>query len=198
MTVPYRGSGSSSYQIEVNWTPLTGSDTGNSPILAYSLWWDKGDGVSSVQLSESNSTAFVVSGVSIGNNYTFWVRAKNIYGYGQFSPTVSIVAAEVPNTLASVVTSLYGSSSVQLSWFAPTDSVAIYYQVQLFNPKLLKNFDDLTNCNGQSNTVLSSLSCVIPLTTLTQSFGYSYGDTVRATVRVMNKNGWSNYSPLNN
>jgi hypothetical protein len=106
MGAPFRGSGSSSYQIEINWSALTGAASGLSPITSYSLWWDRGDGVTSIELAVANQTSFVVSGVTVNTNYSFWVRAKNIYGFGPFSNKTAIIAADAPNTLASVVTSL--------------------------------------------------------------------------------------------
>ena len=44
---------------------------------------------------------------------------------------------------------------------------------------------------------MNTLTCQVPIATLFNSYGYHYGDTVRATVRAKNVNGWSTYSPLN-
>jgi hypothetical protein len=41
MAVPFNGVwGTSETQIMVNWTSLTGANTGNSAILGYELYWD--------------------------------------------------------------------------------------------------------------------------------------------------------------
>lgn len=65
--------------------PLTGTAIGNSPILAYNLYWDDGTGVLDIELVEQIVFEFTVTGLVGGVNYKFKVRALNIYGYGQFS-----------------------------------------------------------------------------------------------------------------
>lgn len=42
MTAVTRGSATSETQIEVNWSALTGTDTGGSSIDTYNLQWDAG------------------------------------------------------------------------------------------------------------------------------------------------------------
>lgn len=42
MAAPTRGSGTTESQIEVIWLPLTGDNTGDSPITSYNLQWDAG------------------------------------------------------------------------------------------------------------------------------------------------------------
>jgi hypothetical protein len=41
---PYAASGSTDYELYIEWDALTGTDTGNSDILSYSLVWDDGTG----------------------------------------------------------------------------------------------------------------------------------------------------------
>ena len=48
MSPPTRGSATSESQLQVNWAPLTGTGTGNSAILSYSLYWDNGSGTPSI------------------------------------------------------------------------------------------------------------------------------------------------------
>lgn len=58
--------------------------------------------------------------VSSGVEYTFKVRAKNKHGWGEFSQTVTILAAVVPD--ASLVTSTVQSgTSVILAWDLPVE-----------------------------------------------------------------------------
>lgn len=56
-----------------------------------------------------------------GTTYQFKVKARNIYGYGEFSAIVSILTAQIPDqpiALANVplVTTAY---QIGLSWSAP-------------------------------------------------------------------------------
>lgn len=48
MSSPTRGSDTSESQIQVNWASLTGTNTGNSAILSYALYWDNGSGTSNI------------------------------------------------------------------------------------------------------------------------------------------------------
>lgn len=64
------------------WTALTGTQTGNSPILSYNLYWDNGSGSAIYELTDSFVTTFTVTGLTGGSNYIFKVRARNVYGYG--------------------------------------------------------------------------------------------------------------------
>lgn len=69
--------------IQVKWVELSGAQTGNSPILSYNLYWDNASGSSVYELVDSLVTTFTVTGLTGGLNYSFKVRARNVYGYGQ-------------------------------------------------------------------------------------------------------------------
>jgi hypothetical protein len=75
----------------VKWTGLTGLSTGNSAILSYNLYWDNGSGTTNVQLTDSLITSYTVIGLTGGQSYKFKVRARNIYGYGDWSTDVIII-----------------------------------------------------------------------------------------------------------
>jgi len=62
---------------------LTGTQTGNSPILSYNLYWDNASGSTVYELEDELVTTFTVTGLTGGQNYSFKVRARNVYGYGQ-------------------------------------------------------------------------------------------------------------------
>jgi len=48
MSNPTRGSDTSETQIQVNWATLSGTNTGNSDILSYALYWDNGSGTTNI------------------------------------------------------------------------------------------------------------------------------------------------------
>ena len=49
--------GSTATSLNITWSPLeTPTDTGNSPIETYNVWWDAGTGTININLYE-NSTA---------------------------------------------------------------------------------------------------------------------------------------------
>jgi hypothetical protein len=80
----------------VIWTDLENQDTGNSEILSYNLFWDTGTGLSDIELTDSLVTDFTVTGLSGGFNYKFKVRARNVYGYGDFSTEYVVEATDMP------------------------------------------------------------------------------------------------------
>jgi Fibronectin type III domain len=83
----------------VDWTALTGTSTGGSTILTYNLYWDNNSGSPTLFLLDSLVTSETITGLTVGSNYIFKVRAKNIYGYGPFSSSVTIMASDVPSTM---------------------------------------------------------------------------------------------------
>lgn len=97
MISPTRGPETKIASIHVLWTPLTAINDIRAPVvLSYNLQWDKGtNGVqweSLVGLStETKQLSFTaVTGISGGQYYKFRVRAKNLYGWGDYSPEVSV------------------------------------------------------------------------------------------------------------
>jgi len=81
------------------------ADDGGSAILSYSLEMDSGGGYSSVVGDPSDSLALtftVNSGITSGQAYSFWYRAKNVHGWSGYSPVATIYAATEPDAPASV------------------------------------------------------------------------------------------------
>lgn len=71
--------------IVVQWQSLSGLEAGDSDILSYNLYWDDASGALDIELIDAIANTFTVTGLVGGNNYSFKVRARNIYGYGAFS-----------------------------------------------------------------------------------------------------------------
>jgi len=57
-------------------------------------------------------------GVTAGTSYLFRVRAHNVLGWGEFSDSVEIVAAKVPDEPEMPVTSI-SNIFVRISWDQP-------------------------------------------------------------------------------
>ena len=75
--------------------------TGGSQITAYAVSWDQGLGGAFIELSSSLETDLVyVLDIVTGVYYKFKYRAINIYGDGQDSDEITILAATAPSEMA--------------------------------------------------------------------------------------------------
>jgi hypothetical protein len=114
-------------QIKVDYDPTSTSfDNGGSSVTGYNLQWDAGSGGSSwVDLvgptPASTALTFTVStGVVSGTSYIFRVRAANVYGWGDYSTTVTVKAAAQPGKVLSVSTTVDETTGyLKISWLPP-------------------------------------------------------------------------------
>lgn len=100
---PRSGANTNVNQIHVEWDALASPDNGDSAILSYSLEWDSGTsgatwtvlvGVS----TDSTDTSYTLSsGITTGDDYLFRARAKNAFGWGDYSNEISLKAADEPD-----------------------------------------------------------------------------------------------------
>lgn len=123
MSAPTEGSLSTDALLIVNWVALTGVNSGNSAVLAYSLYWDNGvtTAAADIELVDALVTTFSVSTVTGGAPYKFRVRARNIYGYGPYSDPVTITPTDVPGKTATPTVALSSTvnTEVEISWLLP-------------------------------------------------------------------------------
>lgn len=198
MTAPVKNSGTDT-TMTVGWTALTtNSDIGNSAITSYKLEWNQGDGTDNyVTLVVTSSTSYSMTGLTAGTIYRFRVSAANIYGYGSASTSASFIASSVPGvpSTVTVTQSSTDPTEVDFTWSAPASNGGLTidsYQMVLYNPTTAVWAEDTTNCPA-SNT----LTCSVPMSTLTTSYGYTIGDLIRAKVRAHNSDGYGDYSSVN-
>jgi hypothetical protein len=72
--------------LQIEWTELiTASETGDSPILSYSLEYDQGTNSWVTVIGDPENyllnSVIITDGVVAGTLYTFRIRAKNVYGW---------------------------------------------------------------------------------------------------------------------
>jgi hypothetical protein len=103
MSAPFSVIGTSQSQINIEWLALTDlTFEGGSIVTSYHLQWDNntGDswfdimGLSPISLALSTIKTLDVQG---GLVYQFRVRAQNIHGWGAYSDSVEIKAAQIPD-----------------------------------------------------------------------------------------------------
>lgn len=93
-------------EIKLVWSALTGSLSGDSPITAYSLYWDDGTGVINILLTKDYVLNYHVRGTIGGTTYQFTVTAWNVYGEGQSSEVLVQIASDVPDQILMASTSI--------------------------------------------------------------------------------------------
>ena len=93
--------------------------TGGSPLIDYRLYTDNASGTDFTILVESLTVLeYTATGLTQGATYKFKVEVRNLYGYSEFSEPVTILAAQVPATPDSPVTT-WAPDDVVVSWVAP-------------------------------------------------------------------------------
>lgn len=107
-------------EITISWSLLSGSEaTGNSDILAYNLYWDKGsESQPNIKLISTLDTQFQIKGTVGGVTYKFVIAAENIFGEGQLSDQLVQVASDVPDQIQIAETYIDGTQVV-VEWDPP-------------------------------------------------------------------------------
>jgi hypothetical protein len=81
------------------------------------LYMDDGNGVVFTQVySDGTHTSTIVSNLTAGITYTFYVTALNFNGEGTASPTTSLVSCVAPSGVNAPIKISSTSSTVTLRW----------------------------------------------------------------------------------
>lgn len=202
MAAPTEDASCTDVTLTMNWVALSGIDAGSSSVIAYSLYWDAGDAaaVTFTELTDALVTSFTVNAVDGGRAYRFKVRARNIYGYGDYSAVTVVIPDDKPGktAIATVALSATTPTEVEVSWPLPNDhsSVITSYEI-LF---MLANGDfahELTRCDGTDATVVSARKCSVPMATLRTLTARPRDSLIRVKVRAFNAKGSGDFSEVN-
>ncbi len=162
MYSPMRGEATTVNQIELNWQALTGVDTGNSPVTSYNLVWDAGLGDCTLNLvgfsiPYTGLSYVVTQGLSPDTTYCFKLRAKNQYGWGEYSIVSYIRTSDNPGQMEIVITESIIDPIDQLS------KVRIYFEEPEANGEYISKYqiliqkkdgsfaEELTHCDGMDS-----------------------------------------------
>jgi len=100
----------------------TALQTGNSQIVAYELYWDAGTDSTNILLDrETSATSFTQNSLVPGKEYLFYVRAQNIYGYGEFSYPIVLIPSQNPATMVAPASTL-DWPFIEMRFTAPFDN----------------------------------------------------------------------------
>jgi hypothetical protein len=133
---------------------LTGSLTGGSPITSYYIQFDDlSNGVDWLELQGfttfTTDTQYLKTSLLTNKVYQFRYKARNIFGWSDWSPVGLIKTIRIPDQLTPVVTSLYGDN-VLIQWIQPYlggDTLLVEYNVTI-RGKDGRLYNELTYCNG--------------------------------------------------
>jgi hypothetical protein len=180
-------------------------DDGGSTILSYHFVWDAGTGntdqdlVGLVVAYTDTQHTVAVQGVA-GTPYSFQVRAKNVYGWGEHSDIVQILASDVPAQMQVVSTAVDGTD-VEISWTEPADNgeAITGYQIEILHSDGVTFSQETGTCDGVNVASIVSLRrCDIPIATLAEgAFSLTYGTLIQAKILAINAQGSGTFSQLN-
>lgn len=196
---PLKGSQTNQSQVEVIIQETTqGIESGNSAILAYELVWNNGSGLTDIIVSENLESSRILSGLIQGTDYVFKTRARNIYGYGEFSDEVTIRAASVPDVMLQVSTFEVGTD-ILVSWPETPDGgyQISAYKIELFVTQTATFAEQISVCDGSLEAVRSARQCTIPQSYLTDTLSMQVGEIVQLRVQARNQIGWGGFSQVN-
>lgn len=97
-----------------------------------------------------------------------------------------------------IITENVGTNIV-VKWHKPYDNSATITKYRIvFRNQLSQLLPILTHCDGADPTIISTLSCTIPMTVFnTHPFFLSIGDLIAGQAEAYNNIGYSNPSNLN-
>jgi len=100
------------------WTE--GASNGGAAVTEYRINMAQ-QGASFSVLASTADAMFIATGLTYGVTYQFKIEAKNEYGYSEYSETISLLAAHIPEIPTTVLTTIEGQQ-VKVSWTLPSDN----------------------------------------------------------------------------
>jgi hypothetical protein len=118
-------------------------------------------------VSQNNlGTTFLDTNLISGSNYMFRVRSRNEFGYSDYSDSITLLVAFVPQLPVPPVTSVI-ADNVILTWQAPYNNGSPITKYLITLRQSDNTYSESSFCNGQLASTMASLSCTIPLSSLT-------------------------------
>ena len=132
--------------------------------------------------------------IQIGAVYLFRYRAKNLFGWSDFSEPLHLYAAKVPDTIDIAVT-FNEDTNVRISWELPTYNGGlpiISYRIKIETLTINTFITELTYCNGADPVIRANRYCIIPMSKLiSTNFNLPLGRVIKARVEAENLVGYS-------
>ena len=199
---PVEGEDTTESELQVDWVAVTDDDTGQSEVLTYTLWCDNGeDSDPSYLLVDALVFTTTITGLTPGS-YNFKVRANNVYGEGEWSPTAVIRASYVPDVVVTMTVMLNNDdigTVFDFMWVAPHSGNEDIdaYEILIYSPTTTTYLEDTDVCNGADEDIVNNRICTIKVNYLMSEFGHAYNTLPKAIARAHNLNGWGGWSAPN-
>lgn len=169
-----------------------------SPIIDYRLEIKLGE-VWTLLKSDITVTQYTYSPTVQGSQYTFRMKARNIFSSSSYTDPVIVTAGLVPN--APVLPSAQVSvDKVIIGWqVSATNGVPITgYKIMIITSDGTSYAEEKKSCDGQNSAIAFAYTCQIPMVNLLASpHNLVQGSTMRIKVIATSANGDSNDSPIN-
>ena len=142
---------------------------------------------------------YLVPDLTAGTSYTFKVRARNEFGFGDFSQEVLILCAFAPEPPGTVTTA-NSNSDIVISWSEPELNGLLITEYTILIQKSDYTYTtDLMYCNGALHVIVSTRTCTVPLSSLQVTpYNLVFGDHINVIVVSTNEYGSSQYSEVGN
>lgn len=207
LDIPWRSAITTNKQIGVEWSLLPNTRIGMSPVTSYNLWWDEGSNgefwYSLIGIDEPvlTQTVFLVTkNILEGQYYKFKIRAKNIWGWGEFSPIVTIRASTFPSAVTPITTSYDEvTGGVKISWAQTKNNgdPITDYKIEIFSYDSLSWNEEPKNCYGSDKLIVSRRECIIPVLELYKSpFKLTFNQFIKVRILAINVIGSGNYGEI--
>lgn len=141
---------------------------------------------------------YATASIKAGYTYMVRIRARNYWGWGDFSETITIKASTVPDQVDTPETSIEAvTGGIRVTWAEPDDNsdTITAYMIEAQLPTL----EWAEICDGTDSTVVTNKGCIIPMSTFWDTLTYNkvYNDLVQFRVTAYNVNGWGASSSAN-
>ena len=124
------------------------------------------------------------------------MRAKNIYDYGDFSDTTSIVAIDVPGKVAIPSVTL-STTSVVVDWDVPNTHYSDITEYSIQFQTSTGSYTTMSDCLGTDETIIADTTCTVAMLDLQAATGLSVDSLIKVKVAARNGKGYGAYSELN-
>jgi hypothetical protein len=174
MLAPTRNTQTTVQKLVVDWIALEIPENGYSTILSYNLVWDAGsNGQHWTNLIGYETDTLVkryqvATGLEPGNWYQLKVKAKNAFGWSDYSDVLEIKAATWPEAGTAVTTQVDEvSGDIQITWVEPYDNADTITQYEvLIESRLDGTWVEICSDEGITR------SCMLSMNDLISTYGY--------------------------